>query len=105
MTVPVPGACGIVFFTCYQLKTTTMKMITKNILYRVSFLVMALLSTLYTMAQDNSQSQSEAVTQTSSSTTTPTVTYWYAAPWVWIVGAAIFILLLVAILQSGRRSA
>lgn len=27
---------------------------------------------------------------------------WYAAPWVWIVGAAIFILLLVALLGSGR---
>ncbi len=28
---------------------------------------------------------------------------WYASPWVWIVGAAIFILLLVA-LTSGSRS-
>ena len=27
---------------------------------------------------------------------------WYAAPWVWIVGAAIFILLLVALLGGGR---
>ena len=30
-------------------------------------------------------------------------TNWYASPWVWIVGAAIFILLLVA-LTSGSRS-
>jgi len=31
---------------------------------------------------------------------------WYAAPWVWIVGAALFILLLVALLSGGsRRSA
>ncbi len=28
---------------------------------------------------------------------------WYAAPWVWVVGAAIFILLLVAILRGGSR--
>jgi hypothetical protein len=28
---------------------------------------------------------------------------WYASPWVWIVGAAIFILLLVA-LTRGRRT-
>jgi hypothetical protein len=27
---------------------------------------------------------------------------WYAAPWVWIVGAAIFILLLVALIGGGR---
>ncbi|MFC0775753.1 hypothetical protein [Terrimonas alba] len=26
---------------------------------------------------------------------------WYQQPWVWIVGAAVFILLLVAILRSG----
>jgi hypothetical protein len=30
---------------------------------------------------------------------------WYAAPWVWIVGAAVFILLLVAILRGGSRRA
>ena len=29
---------------------------------------------------------------------------WYAAPWVWVVGAAIFILLLVALTRGGRRA-
>ena len=30
---------------------------------------------------------------------------WYASPWVWVVGAAVFILLLVALTRgSGRRS-
>jgi hypothetical protein len=29
---------------------------------------------------------------------------WYAQPWVWIVGAAVFILLLVALTRSGSRS-
>ena len=28
---------------------------------------------------------------------------WYAAPWVWIVGGAVFILLLVALLRGNRR--
>ena len=32
-------------------------------------------------------------------------TDWYQQPWVWIVGAAVFILLLVAILKSGSRRA
>jgi hypothetical protein len=27
---------------------------------------------------------------------------WYAQPWVWIVGGALFILLLVALLRGGR---
>lgn len=29
---------------------------------------------------------------------------WYTSPWVWIVGAAVFILLLVALTRGGRRS-
>ena len=28
---------------------------------------------------------------------------WYTSPWVWIVGAAVFILLLVAIARGGGR--
>ena len=28
---------------------------------------------------------------------------WYASPWIWVVGAAVFILLLVALTRSGRR--
>lgn len=28
---------------------------------------------------------------------------WYASPWVWIVGAAVFILLLVALTRGGSR--
>ena len=28
---------------------------------------------------------------------------WYASPWVWVVGAAVFILLLVALTRGGRR--
>ena len=28
---------------------------------------------------------------------------WYASPWVWIVGAAVFILLLVALTSGGGR--
>lgn len=28
---------------------------------------------------------------------------WYQSPWVWVVGAAVFILLLVALTRGGRR--
>jgi hypothetical protein len=38
-------------------------------------------------------------------TKTTTTTHWYSSPWVWVVGAAIFILLLVALTRgSGRRA-
>ena len=29
---------------------------------------------------------------------------WYASPWIWIVGAAVFILLLVALTRGGKRA-
>jgi hypothetical protein len=29
---------------------------------------------------------------------------WYASPWVWVVGAAVFILLLVALTRGGSKS-
>ncbi len=29
---------------------------------------------------------------------------WYKQPWVWVVGGAVFILLLVAILRGGKKS-
>ena len=29
---------------------------------------------------------------------------WYQQPWVWIVGGAVFILLLVALLRSGKKA-
>jgi len=30
---------------------------------------------------------------------------WYASPWIWVVGIAVFILLLVALLSGGRGRA
>ena len=44
------------------------------------------------------------VTTTKSSATSEG---WYASPWVWVVGAAVFILLLVALLNNrgGNKSA
>lgn len=30
---------------------------------------------------------------------------WYTSPWVWVVGAAVFILLLVALTRGGGRRA
>ena len=30
---------------------------------------------------------------------------WYASPWVWVVGGAVFILLLVALTRGGGRKA
>jgi len=32
------------------------------------------------------------------------VSAWYTSPWVWVVGAAVFILLLVALTRGGRKA-
>jgi len=36
--------------------------------------------------------------------TTTTTTNWYAQPWVWIVGGAVFILILIALLRGNSSS-
>jgi hypothetical protein len=37
-------------------------------------------------------------------TTTTTTSNWYAQPWVWIVGGAVFILILIALLRGNSSS-
>ncbi len=58
---------------------------------------------LIVLAQDSSGSSST----TSSSSTKISVSEsenWYASPWVWVIGAALFILLLVALLKGNSSS-
>ncbi|HET9824942.1 MAG TPA: hypothetical protein VFP87_06380, partial [Chitinophagaceae bacterium] len=61
---------------------------------RKSFVAMLILCLVQVMtfAQDNPDNNSSTTVKT----TTTEHTEWYAAPWVWIVGGAIVILLLVA---------
>ena len=60
--------------------------------------LLTVLASVYLFAQD----QSSQVNKTT--TTTTTFSNWYASPWVWIVGAAVFILLLVALTSGSRNS-
>lgn len=60
--------------------------------------LMTVLANIYLFAQDVQEKTTQVdVTKTTTSSD------WYASPWVWIVGAAVFILLLVA-LTSGSRN-
>lgn len=70
-----------------------------NYANRITFFILALLASAYTFAQDAATDLNVNVTKTTESTT------WYANPWVWIVGAAVFILLFAAIIRgSGNRT-
>lgn len=57
----------------------------------------------WALAQDGGGA---SVNVTTSKTSTSSSEGWYTSPWVWVVGAAVFILLLVALLNNrgGSRS-
>lgn len=68
------------------------------------------LFTMVTWAQENTEGGGGETTTTTTKTskttdiniTSDTGDTWYTQPWVWIVGAAVFILLLVALLNTGK---
>ena len=65
------------------------------------FLGMVMLCLFQTvlLAQDSTGSSSSKTT-----TTTTTTTTWYTQPWVWVLGGAIFILILFALMRGNSSS-
>jgi len=61
---------------------------------KLFFVISTLLLALVTFAQDKKEIDVNVNSNKNN--------FW-GQPWVWVVGAAVFILLLVAILRSGRR--
>lgn len=56
---------------------------------------------LFVAAQDNTGSNNSGSTnKTVTTETTTTTTDWYAQPWVWIVGGAVLLIVLVALLRG-----
>jgi hypothetical protein len=77
---------GTIFFT-----------VQKRIVMKKAYLtLLSVLTSIILFAQEKTTQVDVDVNKTTSSSN------WYASPWVWIVGAAVFILLLVA-LTSGSR--
>jgi len=81
-----------------QTKTFNMKLITtiKNSALQLCALVMLSFLSVQSFAQDKKVDISINSDKGGSSN-------WYTQPWVWILGAAVFILLLVAIIRGGGR--
>jgi hypothetical protein len=69
-----------------------MKLI-KNISTRVGFFILSLFLSFSLFAQEKGADINVDINKGGGDN-------WYASPWVWIVGAAIFILLLVALLRG-----
>jgi len=79
-----------------------MKQLIKAFSYKafVTIIMLAFLQAL-AIAQDSSGG---GTSSSSSSTTTSTTTTetWYTEPWVWIVGGAVLLLLIVALMRGNR---
>jgi hypothetical protein len=69
-----------------------------SIMKRFYFTLMTILFSVLTFAQGETRDVDVNISTGSDGN-------WYASPWVWVVGAAVFILLLVALTRgSGRRA-
>ena len=78
-----------------------MKQLLKTSTYRSAFtLIMLALFQVMAFAQDSTGSSSSSSKSTTSSTTTTTDQTWYTQPWVWIVGGAVLILLIIALVRG-----
>lgn len=79
-----------------------MKQMTKGLMCKslFTFLMIAFFQTIL-WAQDNGGSASGSSTTTTKSVSVTSQSDWYTSPWVWVVGAAVFILLLIALMRGG----
>lgn len=77
---------GIIFFTDQK----------RMVMKKAYLTLLTVLTSIILFAQEKTTQVDVDVNKTTSNSN------WYASPWVWIVGAAVFILLLVA-LTSGSR--
>ncbi len=74
-------------------------------LIKPGFIKYSFLLFLLTVTQAIAWAQDSTHNATSTTTTTTTTTTWYTQPWVWIVGGAVFILLIIALARgSGGRN-
>lgn len=77
-----------------------MKRVTGGNCFKLLFTFLLCFTQAAIWAQDSSSS-SHSVTVTKETTTT--TTNWYMQPWVWVVGAAVFIIILVALFRGSSN--
>lgn len=81
-----------------------MKQLTNGLTVK-SFMTLLLIACFQTIiwAQEGDAATSSTTTTTKTSSVS-LENNWYASPWVWVAGAAVFILLLVALMRGGSDS-
>ncbi|HEV7782489.1 MAG TPA: hypothetical protein VGO58_14545 [Chitinophagaceae bacterium] len=68
-----------------------------RLIQKGTFFLIAILAALQTFAQEKEKTLDVDINVNKGDS------QWYQQPWVWIVGVAVFILLLAAILRGGSR--
>jgi hypothetical protein len=97
LIVEITSICYKYLANIVQTKITVMKHLIKKISAKFYLTVLVFLSTIISVfSQDSSASSSSTTTQTTATTT-------HIQPWMWIVGAAIFLIILIALLRGGSR--
>ena len=67
----------------------------KTITSKISLFVLAMLASIFSFAQDKTVDVNIGVDKGGSD--------WYSQPWVWVVGGAVFLLLLVALIRGNNN--
>jgi len=83
-----------------------MKKLKNFVGFQLPMLAFLMLSGVAAFAQDASSNNQSTTTHTSTtSTTAPDMAAaWYTAPWVWIVGGIVLLLILIAIFSGNKNS-
>jgi hypothetical protein len=82
-----------------------MKLRLNTVLTTLMMFVFALLQ-IPLWAQEGNTGGNDNTTTSTTTTETTTTTYWYTEPWVWVVGGAVLLLIIVALVRgsgSGDR--
>lgn len=81
-------------------KKITMKLL-QNSSVKMNMLFLLMFSAFGTFAQEQTGGATSGSTSSTVTTRTTTSEMWYAQPWVWVVGGAVLLLLLIALLRDG----
>jgi hypothetical protein len=79
------------------MKRTGISVMVYQLLLTIAFLFTQVL----VIAQDSSGTVSKTTVSTESTSTSTT---WYTQPWVWVVGGAVFLIILIALLRGNSSS-
>lgn len=77
---------------------------TRLMTFRKTFLMLLLSFVQLAVFAQTGDSGSGSGSSTVTKETTTTTTVWYTQPWVWVIGGAVFLIILIALLRGGSTT-